>query len=560
MAVPADHDATPVLPAGLTTPQAEAVLADDRLLSVLAGAGTGKTRVLTLRVARRIRDGSAAERHVLVCTFSRKAADELEDRLFRLGVGEVAAGTFHRTAWQLIRHHRLDRGLPELTLLADRRGVLARLIESPGPAATGGRRPVRRSGAPERSRLALRLDAEIGWAKARMVSPGRYEEAARGAGRRPGVPTAVVAEWFERYQNHLRRQRALDLDDLLDVCTETIEDDPRLGAAVRWRFRHVFVDEMQDVNPAQFRLLEALLGPEPDLFAVGDPHQSIYGWNGADPTLLDRLPEILPGTRVLRLDENHRCSPQVVAVAAAALGVPADRAPTSARSEGPLPVIASHETEADEAAWVARRAWMAHRPGTRWSSIAVLARTNAQLGPVAHALEEARVPYRFAGGELGPASDLRPESFTGPGTGPAGWEDPGTRGWGEEDLDEERADGVVLSTFHRAKGLQWPTVFVVGVADGLVPLRTARRRQDREEERRLLYVALTRAERELSISWARHGAGRGGDVTERHPSPWMGGVEQVLASLGSGPVPPDVVTAQLTAIRRSLGSGTEPLR
>ena len=557
MAVPAHDDAAPVLPAGLTPAQVEAITAPDRVLAVLAGAGTGKTRVLTLRVARRVRDGSAAGRHVLVCTFSRKAADELRHRLFALGVGEITAGTFHRTAWQLVRRHRLDQGLPELTLLPDRKGVLTRLLEADrpprprGPAGGGSR--VKNATAAAPPRRALQLDAEIAWAKARMLSPGRYEEAARRAGRRSGLPAGTVADWFERYQTHLRRQRALDLDDLLVVAAETIEDDPRLASAVHWRFRHLFVDEMQDVNPAQFRLLETLFGSVPDLFVVGDPHQSIYGWNGADPSLLERLPELVPGTRVLRLDENHRCSPQIVAVASAALGLGSGPRPTSGRPDGPLPVLATHETDAEEAAWVAQRAWMARRPGTRWSSIAVLARTNAQLGAVAEALHQAHIPYRFAGSDLAPASDLAPETV-----GKGGTE---RRSWPPEDEDdlEEELDGVVLATFHRAKGLQWPTVFVIGVSDGLVPLRSARRRLERDEERRLLYVALTRAEREVSVSWARCGPGGVGD---REPSPWLGEVERTRTALAAGetPVDPGLVASRLADLRRRLGSETDLLR
>ena len=156
------------------------------------------------------------------------------------------------------------------------------------------------------------LETEIGWAKARLVTPADYEAAARRAQRRPAMGAARVAELYTRYEADRRRRGVLDLDDLLWRCADALEEDGRFAAAVRWRFRHLFVDEMQDVNPAQFRLLTCLLGDEPDLCVVGDPNQSVYGWNGADPTLLDRLPSLLPGTRVLRLDENHRCSPQVV--------------------------------------------------------------------------------------------------------------------------------------------------------------------------------------------------------------------------------------------------------
>ena len=128
-----------------------------------------------------------------------------------------------------------------------------------------------------------------------------------------------VADAYARYESERSRRRLLDFDDLIVACADALAGDSEFADSIRWRTRHLFVDEMQDVNPAQFRLLTAMLADEPDLFVVGDPNQSVYGFNGADPTLLDRLPDILRGTKVIRLDENHRCTPQVVAVATAVL-------------------------------------------------------------------------------------------------------------------------------------------------------------------------------------------------------------------------------------------------
>ena len=163
------------------------------------------------------------------------------------------------------------------------------------------------------------LDGEIGWAKARLIAPEDYVAEARTAKRRSGISADQVADVFTRYELERAKRRLLDFDDLIVSCADALAGDAAFADAVRWRTRHLFVDEMQDVNPAQFRLLTALLSDEPDLFVVGDPNQSVYGFNGADPTLLDRLPEILRGTKVIRLDENHRCTPQIVAVATAVL-------------------------------------------------------------------------------------------------------------------------------------------------------------------------------------------------------------------------------------------------
>jgi ATP-dependent DNA helicase UvrD/PcrA len=551
----------PEVPAGLSPAQREAVTAPDPVLCVMAGAGTGKTRVLTLRVARRLRTGSAGRGRVLVCTFSRKAADELRQRLWVLGAGTaVDAGTFHRTALRLVRQHRIDRGMAPPALVGDRRAVLAAILggdERPvpdrrakGPRGRGATAPRRRGPSP------AQLDTEIGWAKSRLVDPEGYEEAARRAGRRPAMGAARIADLYDRYEVAKRRRGALDLDDLLSSAADVMEDDPPFAAAVRWRYRHLFVDEMQDANPAQFRLLQALMGEEPDLCVVGDPHQSVYGWNGADPTLLQRIPEILPGTRVIHLHENHRCSPQIVALATAALGVDGERAPTSARPDGPVPRIVAHATDDDEAAWVAREVWRAHRPGRRWDQIAVLARTNAQLSTVAGALEAERVPYRIAGGDLAPASDLAPGDDA---------EEPEHRTWadaGGQESDGGPVDAVVLSTFHRAKGLQWPTVFVTGLSAGLVPIASARSAEALDEERRLLYVGLTRAEIELTCTWSGRGDGRElqAGAPSREPSPWVEEMARARDALVAGEAPPDSASIRLhlAELRARIEEGPLP--
>jgi DNA helicase-2/ATP-dependent DNA helicase PcrA len=514
----------------LTLMQRTAIEADDPMLCVVAGAGAGKTRVLTLRVARRVREGSIEADRTLVTTFSRKAADELRTRLWSLGVSGVQAGTFHRTALGLLREHRALHGRPEPLLLPDRRRLLA-------DVATSDTRRLRT------------LDGEIGWAKARLIAPADYEGEARRAKRRTGVSYDQVADVFTRYEAERAKRKLLDFDDLIVACADALAGDASFADAIRWRTRHLFVDEMQDVNPAQFRLLTTLLSDEPDLFVVGDPNQSVYGFNGADPTLLDRLPDLLRGTRVIRLDENHRCTPQIVAVAAAVLdnkGAGADmELPITTRVDGPVPTVTAHDNDDDEALWAAQRAKASRTPGRRWSSIAVLTRTNAQLQAVQAAMEAARVPCLVAGADMGPASDLRG------GFGRRGAE-------ADEDGDDEvtvERDCVVLSTFHRAKGLQWPTVIVVGLSAGLMPLAAAQTKDAVEEERRLLYVALTRAEEELFCSWSRGEGGRGG--TERGPSPWLEPMQRTIARLAeeAAPTAAAEVSARVAELRAALEGG-----
>jgi DNA helicase-2/ATP-dependent DNA helicase PcrA len=520
----------------LTTQQRAAIEADDPLLCVVAGAGAGKTRVLTLRVARRVREESIEADRTLVTTFSRKAADELRTRLWSLGVSGVQAGTFHRTALGLLREHRAQRNRPEPVLLPDRRRLLSEVATAD----------------PRRLRT---LDGEIGWAKARLIGPDDYEAAARRARRRSGVSLDQVAETFTRYEAERTRRRLLDFDDLIVACADALAGDASFADAVRWRTRHLFVDEMQDVNPAQFRLLTALLSDEPDLFVVGDPNQSVYGFNGADPTLLDRLPDLLRGTRVIRLDENHRCTPQIVAVAASVLqhnDNPEELVrdlvlPVTTRLDGPVPQVVPHASDADEAAWAAQRAKLSRTPGRRWSSIAVLTRTNAQLAVVQAAMEAARVPALVAGSDLGPASDLRGRAAAGHHAAEAD-ED------GADEVTVER-DCVVLSTFHRAKGLQWPTVIVLGLSAGLMPLGSAQTQDAIDEERRLLYVALTRAEEELFCSWSRGDGSRGG--AERAPSPWLEPIGRTVARLSeeAAPTAAAEVSARVAELRAALESG-----
>jgi DNA helicase-2/ATP-dependent DNA helicase PcrA len=517
--------------ARLTPTQREAIEADEPLLCVVAGAGAGKTRVLTLRVARRVRDGSIEADRTLVTTFSRKAAEELRTRLWSLGVSGVKAGTFHRTALGLLREQREQRGRPLPQLLPDRRRLLA-------DVTTGDTRRTRA------------LDGEIGWAKARLVAPADYEAEARRHRRRSGVNPDQVADAYARYEAERTRRRLLDFDDLIVACADALAGDSAFANQVRWRTRHLFVDEMQDVNPAQFRLLTALVSDEPDLFVVGDPNQSVYGFNGADPTLLDRLPDILRGTRVIRLDENHRCTPQIVAVATAVLRDGGTRsgaavvAPSTSRIDGPVPKVVSHATDADEATWAAAQAKMSRTPGRMWSSIAVLTRTNAQLTAVQAAMDAARVPSTIAGADLGPASDLR--------------ETGGTREGDELVAPVEPADRdrVVLTTFHRAKGLQWPTVLVLGVGAGLLPIASAQTPAAVEEERRLLYVALTRAEEELWCSWFERSADRG---TTRGPSPWLAPIEDTIVELEkeAAPTAAAEVSAHVAELRRRLAEGVE---
>jgi DNA helicase-2/ATP-dependent DNA helicase PcrA len=485
--------------ADLTSSQQQAVTTPSATVCVLASAGAGKTRVLTRRVGYRVAVGTATPEHTLAITFTRKASGELHERLVGLGLAApVMRGTFHSLARSQLRRWWADRGAPEPALLARKGRLLAELVAGrPGLADAS----------------IADLASQVEWAKARLVEPASFAAAAQQAGRELPADAEAIGGLYARYEDEKRRRRLVDFDDLLARYAHALETDDRFGAAQRWRWQHVFVDELQDVNPLQCRLLLALLGHNEDLFVVGDPNQAIYGWNGADPGFLADFPQRWPRAEVVRLDDNHRSSPQVVAAAAAVLGRQAGTVTVrSSRPDGPLPNLRSYASEDAEAAGTAAELRQAHARGVPWESMAVLARTNSQLSVVSGALARAGVPL---------VAMTPPEDEEIP---PEDGERPGPLETGTLETGALVAGRVTVSSFHRAKGLQWTAVWVCGLEAGLVPISYATSPSALAEERRLLYVALTRAERELHCSWARQRRAANGAALRRGPSPWLAGL------------------------------------
>jgi len=577
--------------------QRAAVTTEGQPLCILAGAGSGKTRVLTRRIAYRAATGSLLPAHVLALTFTRRAATELNRRLVAVGVRDrVAAGTFHATAWAQLRGLWADRGEWAPTLLDQKVRVLHALL----PRRGGG------------EIASADVAAEIEWAKARMIDPDAYQAAVAASGRRPPLPADAIASVYDRYETEKQRRRLVDFDDLVLLCAEALETDTGFAAAQRWRFRHLFVDEFQDVNPAQQRLVEGWRGGRPDLCVVGDPDQAIYAWNGADPSYLTGFGSRLAGATVVHLDRNYRSSPQILAVANAVLDTrrapgALDLRPTLAA--GVNPDVIAFPTDADEAAGVARALRRHHGSGRPWCEQAVLARTRAQLVIFEEALRATGVPCRLRGtasflarpevaesvadlrrrppgsplaaavadlrlaarslipaggtgadaGELEAPGELEmAEADEGSTSGPAAERQASlqelVRMMGEQLALDPRApvggflswltaalrgdnpvaggDAVTLSTFHAAKGLEWPVVFLTGLEQGLVPVGRAATPEARAEERRLFYVAITRAQRELHCSWAERRR-FGTHTMARSPSPWLATVEAVVESLAA---------------------------
>jgi len=585
--------------AGCDPQQREAITTEARPLCVLAAAGSGKTRVLTRRIAWRVNEGSASAQYVLALTFTRKAASELRGRLAGLGLAEPAtAGTFHGVALGELRRLAAERGRPAPVVIASKAALLA--------AAAG------RDIAHDRATLAD-LASEIEWAQAQCITARDYQRAANTSGRSSQCDPMVVTEIWKRYDREKLRRGVLDFDDLLLRCATELERDPDFAASARWRFRHLFVDEYQDVNPAQVRILDRWLGDDDDLCVVGDPDQAIYSWNGSDPRALIDFPQRHPTARVVRLAVNYRSTEAVLAVATSVLKgestiapePPADDRSNEAseapgdvvltgypRSGGAAHPIVAYESDADEALGVITALRKARSPGAPWSSLAVLARTNAQLVLFERELSAAGIPFRSGGGRaflarpqvrraldrltspsdspgmrawleeiavlagasaLGGADDeldVFADPSAGDGTAePASVDDDllelgalaaeylrydsgasatGFVSWLEASLrsDPPRqvGDAVDVMTFHRAKGLEWRVVFVTGLEDGLVPIAHARTPDAVAEERRLLYVACTRAMDDLRCSWARERS-FAGRRSVRKPSPYLAAIE-----------------------------------
>lgn len=596
---------------GLNEAQRQAVTSEAAPLVILAGAGSGKTRVLTRRIAYRCVTEVADPRHVVALTFTRKAAGELGTRLRALGLRDhIVAGTFHAVAYAQLRRSWSDRRVQAPALLERKGQLLGRLLG-------------RGSGV-----KAVDVAGEIEWAKARMISPADYPREAAAARRRPPVEPQAMAELFDRYEQEKRNKRLVDFDDLLRLCAHGIETDAGFASAQRWQFRHLFVDEFQDVNPLQFRLLEAWRGERLDLCVVGDPNQAIYAWNGADPTLINKLADRIPGTETVTLESNYRSSPQVVATANRVLecGAVSKLRLRATRSEGPVPEVRVHPTDTQEAQAIARAIARGHGRDTPWSHHAVLTRTNAQAVLLAESLRAVGAPVRVRGQTAFLHLPEIREALGAMRRSPAGLRDalvdlevrvpqhvdledaddedddvddaqieaqpllsdaeltrirnleellrlaneylsddrsPSAAGFetwlnatvGTDDAGSG-SDAVDIATFHAAKGLEWPIVHLAGLEAGLVPIGHAQTNEAAAEERRLFYVAVTRAEREL---WLHRAQERtfGTRVARRRPSPYLDEIEPVLDAMRRGAAPADAAQ-HLPIVRETVRTAGKP--
>ncbi|MGN9779090.1 ATP-dependent DNA helicase UvrD2 [Micromonospora sp. H33] len=559
------HSTSERVLAGLDPEQRSAVTAPAGPVCILAGAGTGKTRAVTSRIAHRALTGEISPRHVLAVTFTARAAAEMRSRLTALGVPGVQARTFHAAALRQVRYFAprlLDgRAMPELLDSKVRLVTLA--------AGKVGLR-ADRTGARD-------LAGEIEWAKSSLVEPGEYVVAAAKALRDTPYEPMKVAEVFAAYEKIKRSGGVIDFEDMLRAAVWGIEEHPDVAEQVRAQYRHFVVDEYQDVNPLQQRLLEAWLGGRDDLTVVGDASQTIYSFTGATSSYLVDFPRRHRGATVVRLVRDYRSTPQVVGLANAVISQARGTEArlrlelVGQRPPGPEPELRIFTDEPAEAAAVAARCRALVDAGTPAREIAVLFRTNAQSEAYEKALTEAEVPYQVQGAERfferaevrQAMVALRAATRSIPGETPlpaavvealaaVGWapDSPPAGGAARErwealaalvqlaeeyaatppvlpigpaasverpvtlaDFTDELArraaaqhaptvEGVTLASLHSAKGLEWDAVFLVGLSEGTLPTTYAKTPEQVEEERRLLYVGITRAREWLWLSYA----------------------------------------------------------
>ncbi|MGI8774292.1 MAG: ATP-dependent DNA helicase UvrD2 [Actinomycetota bacterium] len=562
---------------GLNPQQTEAAQAVRGPVCILAGAGTGKTTTITRRIANQVVTGTFRPESILAVTFTKKAAGELSGRLAALGVASVRTRTFHAAALRQLGFFAPDRAG---RVLAGKGRILYRLARSlPKPYCF---------------QPAGDLATEIEWARNQRIHADTYLDSL--GDHQPPIPADLMARTFARYEKDKSQEGLMDFEDVLERTVEMFADDEYALERFRVQYEAFTVDEYQDVNLLQKSLLDMWLGERDDLCVVGDDYQSIYSFTGATPDHLLAMPAAFPRTRVFRLEENYRSTPQIVAIAnrlVPQLGG-AEKMLQAVAADGPEPTLKAFHDPQRELDFLIEEMKVLHEQGVPWEEMAILYRINAMSEDYEEGLSAAAIPYQVQGGSfltrpagrsLGPrlkrarattevaafvAAAAAKEGYSAAGAGDAGQEeqtrqrdlgrfiqlaqqfDDGSRTIAEfvtdleqRFLSESDGRGVNLLTLHRAKGLEWKAVFIPSVIEGDIPYRRAVD-TNLDEERRLFYVGLTRAKRYLTLSWVAGG--------RKQPSRFL----RELGVLGAGE-PAGSRRGSSSRSARS-GGGSPPLR
>lgn len=555
---------------GLDPQQYEAVVAPRGPVCVLAGAGTGKTRTITHRIAYLVREQGYPAQHILAVTFTTKAAGEMRHRLASLGAAGVPAATFHAAALRQLRYFWPTSVGGEIWPLLDKK---LRLI----------RTTARRVGISTDLPVLRDVASEIEWAKASLLLPADYEERAAALGRKPAIQPGLIAKAYDVYEELKTAAAVLDFDDLLLHMSAILAADENAARTFRSQYRSFVVDEYQDVTPLQQQLIDTWLGGRDELTVVGDANQTIYSFAGASHEPLLQFGTKYPGATIIRLQRNYRSTPQVIAVANRLIAAD-DATPRHLRlalqpviADGQTVRFAEYDDEPSEVTAVVEQIGALLQAGTPAANIAILYRINAQSQPFEQALAAAGISFVVRGGaefftraevqqalrvllqtaaepgrahsDDGAENILEPSLVTqvkdlleplglsktapAPGAVRERWEglsaivamaEETLAAHAQADLRDfaqklkmrsksqhtPTLDAVTLASLHAAKGLEWHTVFLVGLTEGMVPINHAVTDEQIAEELRLLYVGVTRARQQLRLSWAlsRHVGGR----------------------------------------------------
>jgi len=509
---------------------------------ILAGAGTGKTRTITHRIAYGILRGDFSENRVMALTYTNRAAGELRARLRSLGVHSVNAKTFHAAALSQLEYFWRDFfGVEAPRVLESKSRAIGTAAET----------------------LKIRLDAntirdvaaEIEWRKYSMLSLEQYLDQIT---LRPVITGLAPIKSYEiqvAYEDAKVKAKQIDWEDVLMLCTGMLKAEPRALAHVHSQYRFFTVDEYQDISKLQQELLDTWLGDRSDLCVVGDPNQTIYSFSGASASFLETFDSRYPGANVISLTKNYRSTPEIISLANRVRGNQKFEPLEAIRPRGIEPEVLEFATKEQECDWVAGRIKDLLSNGIKASQIAVLYRINAQSEQVENALSKAGVEYQVRGGQrffnrpeimsavrmvraeaANPSNKELYETVSAIARS-LGWQSiaPDVSGaalekWeafnslvqiadelGSEatiktfanELEERQRsqheptrESITLSTIHAAKGLEYKAVFIIGAIEGYLPISYAKTELQISEEQRLFYVGVTRAKDSLFITWA----------------------------------------------------------
>ena len=528
--------------AALDADQRAVAIATRGPVCVIAGAGTGKTRAITHRIAYAAAIGTMDPQKVLALTFTAKAAGEMRARLRTLGVPTVAARTIHSAALkQLLFFWPSVFGGRTPDLMTTKTGFLTEAINRAGLSSS--LRATNRE-------LMRDIASEIEWAKVSQVTPVDYIDQVGRRSQKPRVLPEQMVQIYTAYESIKKQELAIDFEDVLLLCAAMLEEEREVRERVQDQYRYFTIDEYQDISPIQQRLINAWLGTRRDICVVGDPAQTIYSFAGATPIFLNSFTQRFPEAEVIRLTTGYRSTPEITFAANSLL-----RAGTMGQelvafnSHGSKPMVTGYSDEAAEIKGVMGEITQLMSIGTAPQEIAILARTNAQLKGAEKAMLAANIPYQvrnterfFERREIRDFLKQVRQASVIPAEG-SGWIDE-LRSLAQPYLTGEAIDGiaallhlarelesdenfspktlrgylrevedrvqqnnpptmpvVTLATLHAAKGLEWERVFLIGASDGQLPLANSAGDVALDEERRLFYVGITRAKADLHISY-----------------------------------------------------------